>query len=128
MDTDGRLLLAGVPPADRYDSHGKIALLCTSPGLSPFLARRFADRAYPSERRGTATTIAVKIVESKRSEGLRSAAQALGDQSKLRLDRLLLRTVPQPRGHPDLCTRLLPHRDAHDPRRPDGPSLMRRGL
>ena len=45
-DTDGRLLVAAVSPADLHDSHGAIALLRASRGLFPFLAHCFADRAY----------------------------------------------------------------------------------
>jgi transposase len=64
-DTDGRLLVAAVSPADLHDSHGAIALLRVSRGLFPFLAHCFADRAYRGERVGAATTITVEIVEPK---------------------------------------------------------------
>ncbi|WP_409567143.1 transposase, partial [Methylobacterium sp. E-016] len=37
-DTDGRLLIAAVSPADLHDSHGGVALLRASRGLWPFLA------------------------------------------------------------------------------------------
>lgn len=62
-DTDGRLLVAGVSPADLHDTHGGIALLRASSGLFPFLAHWFADRAYRGERVGTATAVVVEIVE-----------------------------------------------------------------
>ena len=67
-DTDGRLLVAGVSPADLHDSHGGIALLRASRGLFPFLAHCFADRAYRGERVGSATTITVEIVEPKEGQ------------------------------------------------------------
>lgn len=62
-DTDGRLLVAAVSPADLHDSHGGIALLRASRGLWPFLAHCFADRAYRGDRVGSATVIRVEIVE-----------------------------------------------------------------
>lgn len=62
-DTDGRLLMAAVSPADLHDSHGGVALLQASRQLWPFLAHCFADRAYRGERVGTATAITVEIVE-----------------------------------------------------------------
>ena len=61
-DTDGRLLIAAVSPADLHDSHGGVALLRASRSLWPFLAHCFADRAYRGERVGTATAITVEIV------------------------------------------------------------------
>jgi transposase len=67
-DTDGRLLVAAVSPADLHDSHGAIALLRVSRGLFPFLAHCFADRAYRGERVGAATTITVEIVEPKEGQ------------------------------------------------------------
>ncbi|WP_238297376.1 transposase, partial [Methylobacterium soli] len=67
-DTDGRLLVAGVSPADLHDSHGAIALLRASRGLFPFLAHCFADRAYRGERVGAATAITVEVVEPKQGE------------------------------------------------------------
>ena len=45
-DTDGRLLLATVSPANMHDSHGGVALLRASRRLWPFLAHCFADQAY----------------------------------------------------------------------------------
>jgi transposase len=62
-DTDGRLLVAAISPADLHDSHGGVALLRASRHLWPFLAHCFADRAYRGERVGTATAITVEIVE-----------------------------------------------------------------
>ena len=62
-DTDGRLLVAAVSPADLHDSHGGVALLRASRDLWPFLAYCFADRAYRGERVGTATAITIEIVE-----------------------------------------------------------------
>ncbi|AWN42283.1 IS5 family transposase [Methylobacterium durans] len=61
-DTDGRLLIAAVSPADLHDSHGGVAVLRASRRLWPFLTHCFADRAYRGERVGTATTITVEIV------------------------------------------------------------------
>ncbi len=62
-DTDGRLLMAAVSPADLHDNHGGVALLRASRQFWPFLAHCFADRAYRGERVGTSTTITVEIVE-----------------------------------------------------------------
>lgn len=62
-DTDGRLLLAAVSPANLHDSHGGVALLRASRGLWPFLAHCLADRAYRGDRVGSATAITVEIVE-----------------------------------------------------------------
>ena len=62
-DTDGRLLVAAISPADLHDSHGGVALLRASRDLWPFLAYCFADRAYRGERVGTATAIIVEVVE-----------------------------------------------------------------
>lgn len=67
-DTDGRLLVAAVSPADLHDSHGAIALRRASRGLLPFLAHCFANRAYRGERVGAATTITVEIVEPKEGQ------------------------------------------------------------
>jgi transposase len=61
-DTDGRLLVAAVSPANLHDSHGGIALLRASRRLWPFLSHCFGDRAYKGERVGTATMITVEIV------------------------------------------------------------------
>ena len=44
-NTDARLLVAAVSPADLHDSHGAIALRHASRGLFPFPAHCFADRA-----------------------------------------------------------------------------------
>jgi len=62
VDTDGRLLLAAVSPADLHDSYGGIALLRASRRPWPFLARCFADQAYAGERVAAATLVAVTIV------------------------------------------------------------------
>ncbi|MDN3627998.1 IS5 family transposase [Methylobacterium isbiliense] len=67
-DTDGRLLVAAVSPADLHDSHGGVALLRASRGLWPFLAHCFADRAYRGDRVGSATAITVEIVESEEGQ------------------------------------------------------------
>ncbi len=45
VDTDGRLLLAAVSPADLHDSHGGVALLQVSRRPWPFIALCYADRA-----------------------------------------------------------------------------------
>lgn len=50
VDTDGRLRLATVSPADLHDSHGGIALLQTSHRPWPFIALCYADRAYRGSR------------------------------------------------------------------------------
>ena len=62
-DTDGRLPVAAVSPANLHDSHGGVALLRASRSLWPFLAHCFADRAYRGDRVGSATAITVEIVE-----------------------------------------------------------------
>jgi transposase len=67
-DTDGRLLLAGVSPADVHDSHGGVALLRASRALWPFLTHCFADRAYRGKRVGGATAIVVEIVEPEQGQ------------------------------------------------------------
>ena len=61
-DTDGRVLVATVSPANLHDSHGGVALLCASRRPWPFLACSFADRAYAGERVGQATCVKVAIV------------------------------------------------------------------
>jgi len=61
-DTDGRLLLAAISPANLHDSHGGVALLRASRRPWPFLARCYADRAYAGARVATATSVAVTIV------------------------------------------------------------------
>ena len=65
VDTDGRLLLAAVSPADLHDSHGGAALLRTSRRPRPFLALCYADRAYAGPRVAGATPIAVELVGPK---------------------------------------------------------------
>jgi transposase len=64
VDTDGRLLLATVSPADLHDSHGGIALLRTSRRLWPFIALCYADRAYAGPRVAGATPVCVALVGS----------------------------------------------------------------
>ena len=61
-DTDGRLLVATVSPANLHDSHGGVALLKASRRPWPFLKLCFADKAYAGERVGSATPIKVTIV------------------------------------------------------------------
>jgi transposase len=61
-DTDGRLLMAGVSPANLHDSHGGVVLLRASRRPWPFLMRCYADRAYTGERVGKATSVAVTMV------------------------------------------------------------------
>lgn len=65
VDTDGRLLLAAVSPADLHDSHGGIALLRTSRRPWPFLALCYADRAYAGPRVANATPVRVELVGPK---------------------------------------------------------------
>jgi len=60
-DPDGRLLVAGVWPANLHDSYGRVALLQTSRRLWSFLVHCFADRTYRGKRVGT-TTVVVEIV------------------------------------------------------------------
>ena len=62
VDTDGRLLVAGISTANLHDSYGGIALLGASRRAWPFLGRCFADRAYAGPRVGTATPIAITLV------------------------------------------------------------------
>lgn len=61
-DTDGRVLLATISPANLHDSHGGVALLRASRRPWPFLALCYADRAYAGTRVATATSVAVTIV------------------------------------------------------------------
>jgi transposase len=65
VDTDGRLLLAAVSPADLHDSHGGVALLRVSRRPWPFVALCYADRAYAGPRVAEATSITVELVGSK---------------------------------------------------------------
>jgi putative transposase len=65
VDTDGRLLLAAVSPADLHDSHGGIALLRISRRPWPFLALCYADRAYAGPRVAGATPVRVELVGPK---------------------------------------------------------------
>ena len=64
VDTDGRLLLAAVSPADLHDSHGGVALLRASRRPWPFLALCYADRAYAGPRVAKATPVVVELVGS----------------------------------------------------------------
>ena len=61
-DTDGRLLVAAVSPANLHDSHGGVALLGASCRPWPFLARCWADRAYAGERVATASPVTIALV------------------------------------------------------------------
>lgn len=61
-DTDGRLLMAAVSPANLHDSHGGSALLRASRRPWPFLTQCYVDRAYTGERVGKATSVAVTVV------------------------------------------------------------------
>lgn len=65
VDTDGRLLLAAVSPADLHDSHGGIALLRISRRPWPFIALCYADRAYVGPRVAGATQVRVEPVGPK---------------------------------------------------------------
>ena len=65
VDTDGRLLLAAVSPADLHDSHGGIALLRISRRPWPFVALCYADRAYAGARVADATPVRVELVGPK---------------------------------------------------------------
>jgi len=65
VDTDGRLLLPAISPADVHDSHGGIALLRMSRRPWPFVALCYADRAYAGPRVAGATQIRVELVGPK---------------------------------------------------------------
>lgn len=65
MDTDGRLLLAAVSPADLNDNRGGIALLRTSRRPWPFIALCYAGRAYAGAREAAATPVRVELVGPK---------------------------------------------------------------
>ena len=67
-DTDGRLLLGTVSPANLHDSYGGVALLKASCRPWPFLKRCFADRAYAGQRVGSATTIKVEVVGASKEQ------------------------------------------------------------
>ena len=62
VDTDGRLLLAALSPANLHDSQGGVALLQASRQPWPLLLRCFADRAYAGPRVAGATSIAATLV------------------------------------------------------------------
>lgn len=64
VDTDGRGLLIEPHPADIQDRDGGRALLRSSRGLFPFVAKVFADSTYAGERVAMATCIAVEIVRA----------------------------------------------------------------
>lgn len=61
-DTEGRLLIAAISPADQHDSHVGVALLQASRRLWRFLTHCFADRAHQGEHLGTATANIVVII------------------------------------------------------------------
>ena len=64
VDTDGRLLLAGMSAAGLHDSHGGAALIAGSRPLWPFLARVYADSAYAGARVAAASPcVAVEVVK-----------------------------------------------------------------
>lgn len=65
VDTDGRLLLAAVSPADLHDSHGAVALLQASRRPWPFVALCYADRAYAGPRVAAAAPVRVEVVGPK---------------------------------------------------------------
>ena len=62
VDTDGRLLLAAVSPADLHDSRGGAALLRASRRPWPFVALCWADRAYAGPRVAGAAPVRVELV------------------------------------------------------------------
>lgn len=62
VDTDGRVLLLCVHPANIQDRDGAGPLLKVSRRFWPFLERAFADAAYDAERVTSATAIVVEIV------------------------------------------------------------------
>jgi len=65
VDTDGRLLLAAISPANLHDSHGGVALLQASRRPWPFIELCWADRAYAGSRVANATPIIVELVGPK---------------------------------------------------------------
>jgi transposase len=62
VDAAGRLLAAGVSPADMHDSNAAPHLLRASRRCWPFVERVWADAAYRGERVGAATPIQIEIV------------------------------------------------------------------
>jgi putative transposase len=62
VDTDGRLLVAQIHPADVQDRDGAVPLLKASRRSFPFVELSFADSAYASDRVRKATSIAIEIV------------------------------------------------------------------
>jgi putative transposase len=65
VDTDGRLLLAAVSPADLHDSHGGVALLRISHRAWPFIALCYADRASAGVWVAQAAPVRVELVGPK---------------------------------------------------------------
>ena len=63
-DTDGRLLMTTVAPANLHNSHGGAALLKASPRPWPCLKLCFADQAYAGKRVASATAIKVELVSA----------------------------------------------------------------
>jgi len=68
VDTDGRLLLVGVSPADWHDGRAGAVLLKASRRAWPFVERLFADRGYAGQRMATATPIAVTVVTGPKNQ------------------------------------------------------------
>jgi putative transposase len=78
VDTDGRLLLAAVPPADLHDSRGGIALLRTSRRRWPFIALCDADHASAGARVADATPVRVELVGSSPASAASPCSPAAG--------------------------------------------------
>jgi transposase len=68
VDTDGRLLLACLSPADRHDSNVAPDLLRASRPHWPFVKKVWADSAYGGEPVGNATSIEVEVVTGPKNQ------------------------------------------------------------
>lgn len=129
VDTDGRLLLAAVSPADMHDSHGGVALLRTSRRPWPFLAsvlrgsrlcRATRRRRHPDPRRACRAEA--------RAARLRRATPSMGDRAHLRMDRTVPPPCPRPRSHAEFGRRLLRPRRRRHSAQAVGEGVMKRTL
>ena len=76
VDTDGRLLLAAVAPADRHDTQLGAMVLRVSRRLWPFLARCWTDAGFAGPRVAHATHVRIAVV------GARSRTQGFTVQER----------------------------------------------